>query len=214
MHGGRRAAGGGGGISRVRRGLGMECGSENAARTFFWWYCWFCRTISMLSLMMLLTSSPTKEIFAREKKSSEGTLVSEGYVAMVRAPSNNHCRFASLCRFTLSRASLSSKTTCDRKVKGFRTLGLPPRCLCLPCLLWAKEPGFVPRGSRHAREGPKGPAFCQGSTRARSMRSASRSLGLCLPESILSSKPDFVFRALHFRGNVAEAERPWVDWTV
>ena len=35
-----------------------------------------------------------------------------------------------------------------------------------------------------------------------------------LPESILSSKPEFVFRALHFRGNVAEAERPWVDWTV
>ena len=68
MHGGQRAAGGGGGISRVRRGLGMECRRENAARTFFWWYCWFCRTISMLSLMMLLTSSPTKEIFAREKK--------------------------------------------------------------------------------------------------------------------------------------------------
>ena len=113
-----------------------------------------------------------------KKKSSEGTLVSEGYVAMVRAPRNNHCRFASLCRFTLSRASLSSKTTCVMKVKGFRTLGLPPRCLCLPCLFWAKEPGFVPRGSRHAREGPKGPAFCQGSTRARSMRSASRSLGL------------------------------------
>ena len=156
-----------------------------------------------------------RDLCTRKKKSSEGTPVSEGYVAVVRAPSNNHCRFASLCRPTLSRASLSSKTTCDRKVKGFRTLGLPPRCLCLPCLFWAKEPGFVPRGSRHAREGPKGPAFCQGSTRARSMRSASRSLGLCLPESILSSKPEFVFRALHFRGNVVirsniGADRPSV----